>query len=182
MKETIERLVQKYSSMVLQIAYQYSFNKSEAEDITQEVFIKLYNNIKKIKNEEHIKAWLIRVTINLSIDYNRNYWNKNTTSLDENYKYFDEESIPHTFNFENNLSVTVVDGGTGSPDSEGKYFGVRKITTNIPAVFSSSNGAILYGDSSPKTSVSTLAGMDGVVTVTTSCGQSKTIRWRAEIN
>lgn len=92
MKGTIERLVQKYSSMVLQIAYQYSFNKSEAEDITQEVFIKLYNNIKKIKNEEHIKAWLIRVTINLSIDYNRNYWNKNTTSLDENYKYFDEET------------------------------------------------------------------------------------------
>lgn len=92
MKGTIERLVQKYSSMVLQIAYQYSFNKSEAEDITQEVFIRLYNNIKKIKNEEHIKAWLIRVTINLSIDYNRNYWNKNTTSLDENYKYFDEET------------------------------------------------------------------------------------------
>ena len=50
MKGTIERLVQKYSSMVLQIAYQYSFNKSEAEDITQEVFIKLYYNIKKIKN------------------------------------------------------------------------------------------------------------------------------------
>lgn len=92
MKGTIERLVQKYSSMVLQIAYQYSFNKSEAEDITQEVFIKLYKNIKKIKNNEHIKAWLIRVTINLSIDYNRNYWNKNTTSLDENYKYFDEET------------------------------------------------------------------------------------------
>lgn len=92
MKGTIEHLVQKYSSMVLQIAYQYSFNKSEAEDITQEVFIKLYNNIKKIKNEEHIKAWLIRVTINLSIDYNRNYWNKNTTSLDDNYKYFDEET------------------------------------------------------------------------------------------
>ena len=92
MKGTIERLVQKYSSMVLQIAYQYLFNKSEAEDITQEVFIKLYNNIKKIKNEEHIKAWLIRVTINLSIDYNRNYWNRNTTSLDENYKYFDEET------------------------------------------------------------------------------------------
>ena len=92
MKGTIERLVQKYSSMVLQIAYQYSFNKSEAEDITQEVFIKLYKNIRKIKNNEHIKAWLIRVTINLSIDYNRNYWNKNTTSLDDSYKYFDEET------------------------------------------------------------------------------------------
>ena len=92
MKGTIERLVQKYSSMVLQIAYQYSFNKSEAEDITQEVFIKLFQNLKKIKNKNHIKAWLIRVTINLSIDYNRNYWNKNTTSLDDSYKYFDEET------------------------------------------------------------------------------------------
>lgn len=92
MKGKIECLIQEYSSMVLQIAYQYSFNKSEAEDITQEVFIKLFQNLKKIKNKNHIKAWLIRVTINLSIDYNRNYWNKNTTSINENFKYFDEET------------------------------------------------------------------------------------------
>ena len=37
-----------------------------AEDITQEVFIRLYNNLDAIVNEEMLKPWLIRVTINLA--------------------------------------------------------------------------------------------------------------------
>ena len=85
----IEKLVEKYSNMVLQIAFQNVFNNSDAEDITQEVFIKLMNNLQKLENEEHAKAWLIRVTINLSKDYNKSFWRKNTTEIDENIKYFD---------------------------------------------------------------------------------------------
>lgn len=37
-----------------------------AEDITQEVFLKLYNHPESIKDEEMLRPWLIRVTINLS--------------------------------------------------------------------------------------------------------------------
>lgn len=92
MKVQINELIEEYSNMVLQIAFQNLFNKSDAEDITQEVFIKLIKNIHKLKNYEHIKAWLIRVTINLCKDYNKSYWNKNTTSLDEEIKYFDEDN------------------------------------------------------------------------------------------
>ena len=72
--------------MVLQIAYQHSFNKSDSEDITQEVFIKLVRNIDSLKDDNYIKAWLIRVTINLCKDYNKSYWNRNTSELDENLK------------------------------------------------------------------------------------------------
>lgn len=92
MKVQINELIEEYSNMVLQIAFQNLFNKSDAEDITQEVFIKLIKNIHKLKNYEHIKAWLIRVTINLCKDFNKSYWNKNTTSLDEEIKYFDEDN------------------------------------------------------------------------------------------
>ena len=35
---------------------------------------------------------MIRVTINLSKDYNKSFWNRNTTAMDEDLKYFDEES------------------------------------------------------------------------------------------
>ena len=91
MNEKIDELVEEYSNMVLQVAYQNLFNKSEAEDVTQEVFIKLIHNLSKLKSKEHIKAWLIRVTINLSKDYNKSFWNKNTTAIDEEIKYFDEE-------------------------------------------------------------------------------------------
>ena len=64
MNIVIDEVVNKYSNMVLQIAYQRSFNISDAEDITQEVFIKLINNKEKIQSNEHLKAWLIRVTSN----------------------------------------------------------------------------------------------------------------------
>ena len=92
MKVKIDELIEEYSNMILQIAYQNLFNKSDAEDVAQEVFIKLINNLDKLKNNEHIKAWLIRVTINLSKDYNKSFWNKNTTAMDEELKYYDKET------------------------------------------------------------------------------------------
>lgn len=92
MEFEIEDFVEKYADMIMRIAYQNVFNKTDAEDITQEVFIKLMKNIKKLKSKEHIKAWLIRVTINLSKDYNKNFWNTNTTGMEEDIKYFDDES------------------------------------------------------------------------------------------
>lgn len=59
----------RYGRMVLRIAYQNTSNMSEAEDITQEVFLKLMREDKIFTDDEHIKAWLIRVTINKCKDY-----------------------------------------------------------------------------------------------------------------
>ena len=91
MEIKIEELVNTYSKMVFQIAYQNCFIKSNAEDITQEVIIKLWKNIEKFKTEEHLKSWLIRVTINTSIDNNRYYKNKKETQLEENDDYYFEK-------------------------------------------------------------------------------------------
>ena len=87
----IEELVEKHSNMILQIAYQNTFNYQDAEDITQEVFIKLMSNISELESNEHIKAWLIKVTVNLCKDYKKSFWKKNVSELDENVKYFDKE-------------------------------------------------------------------------------------------
>ena len=91
MKIEIKELVNTYSKMVFQIAYQNCFLKSNAEDVTQEVMIKLWKNLEKFKTEEHLKAWLIRVTINASIDSNRYYKNKQETELEENEDYYFEK-------------------------------------------------------------------------------------------
>ena len=101
----IEQIVEKYSNMIMQIAYQNCYNKSEAEDITQEIFIKLIKNAEKIDSEEHLKAWLIRATINLSRDYNKSFWNKNTLKLDEELRYFDTE-VQEVFKEISNLKPT----------------------------------------------------------------------------
>ena len=49
---------------VFRLAFNYLKSQSEADDVTQEVLIKLYRTDKDFENEEHIKHWLIRVTIN----------------------------------------------------------------------------------------------------------------------
>lgn len=80
----IADLVEEYSDMVMRIAYQHCFNKSDSEDITQEVFIKLMDNIQRIPaGDTARKAWLIRVTINLCKDWNKCAWYRLNTPLED---------------------------------------------------------------------------------------------------
>ncbi|MDW7651376.1 MAG: sigma-70 family RNA polymerase sigma factor [Bacillota bacterium] len=61
----IKNALDKYSDMVFRLAFSNLKNKYDAEDIAQNVFIKLMENRANIQSAEHEKAWLIRVTINL---------------------------------------------------------------------------------------------------------------------
>ncbi|MCI8304719.1 MAG: sigma-70 family RNA polymerase sigma factor [Lawsonibacter sp.] len=82
--DDITAMVETYSDMIMRIAYQHCFNKSDSEDITQEVFIRLMSHQSLLlKDESTIKAWLIRVTVNLCKDWNKSAWYRRTTSLEE---------------------------------------------------------------------------------------------------
>jgi RNA polymerase sigma-70 factor (ECF subfamily) len=70
----IENAVTEYTQMVLNIAFTYTKNTYDAEDIAQEVFLALYRNMWKISSKEYMKAWLIRVTINKSKNYMKTAW------------------------------------------------------------------------------------------------------------
>lgn len=68
-EEQFEQKYQLYSQDLFNVAYGYTRNVQDAEDIVQNVFIKLlqYEHIFKTQNDE--KYWLIRVTINESINF-----------------------------------------------------------------------------------------------------------------
>lgn len=72
-----------FGRMVLHIAFQNTCNMTEAEDITQEVFLKLMMENKSFQGEEHIKAWLIRVTINQCKDINKSARTRKNVALTE---------------------------------------------------------------------------------------------------
>ena len=76
--------VEKYLKMVYQISFHYFGNREDAEDVAQDVFIKLYSSKQDLKNEEEIKAWLIRVTTNTCHSYFRNPFRKRKAEVDEN--------------------------------------------------------------------------------------------------
>lgn len=60
----MEEIVREHADMVYRLALVHMKKTQDAEDIFQEVFVRLVKNLDKLKSDEHIKAWLIRVTIN----------------------------------------------------------------------------------------------------------------------
>ncbi|REK77822.1 RNA polymerase subunit sigma-24 [Paenibacillus paeoniae] len=76
-------MVQMYSDMVLRLALTYLRNISDAQDICQDVFLKIYKYRKEFADSEHEKAWIIRVTINGCKDELRRPWRKRNTPLHE---------------------------------------------------------------------------------------------------
>ena len=62
--EQFTRLAKKYIDTVFRVALNYLRSGTEADDVTQNVFLKLWKEKKPFESEEHVRAWLIRVTIN----------------------------------------------------------------------------------------------------------------------
>lgn len=79
----IDYIIKEYSDMIIRIAVQNIKNSHDAEDIAQNVFIKLMKKKPDFKTNEHEKAWLIRVTINECKDYLKSAWMRKTTKLHE---------------------------------------------------------------------------------------------------
>lgn len=82
-KEITEEVVRYYSPMVYRIALTRTQSTGDAEDIFQEVFLKLVANEKAFESEEHRKAWIIKVTINCCNSHFVAPWHKNVTSMDD---------------------------------------------------------------------------------------------------
>lgn len=89
--EYIEHVLDKYSAMLIKLAFTYVKNSSDAEDIVQDVFIKLIKNTKGFASHEHEKAWLLRVTINSCKNYLKSSYYRLSMPLDENLSYNQKE-------------------------------------------------------------------------------------------
>lgn len=63
-----EQIVRTYADMVYKIAYHYTANAMDAEDVYSETFLTYFKCERSFDSEEHRKAWFIRVTINCAKD------------------------------------------------------------------------------------------------------------------
>jgi RNA polymerase sigma-70 factor (ECF subfamily) len=74
--------VRQYQDMVYRIALHCFGDPQDAEDAVQEVFLRLYTQEKPFDSEDHLRRWLIRVTVNVCRDALRSPWRKRRVSLD----------------------------------------------------------------------------------------------------
>lgn len=73
----------KYKDTIYKIAVNYLRNAQDADDIVQEVLLKLYMSNQQFESDEHIRNWLIRVAINLCKNALRAPWRRKNVPLAE---------------------------------------------------------------------------------------------------
>ncbi len=90
---TARELVEKYSQMIYRLAYSRLQNVSDAEDITQDVLLKLVKSDKTFNDEEHRKAWLLKVAVNTIKTFATSAYRRHNAPLEEaeNVTYTEDE-------------------------------------------------------------------------------------------
>ncbi len=78
-----EQIIRQYADTVYRLAYSYVRNRSDAEDIFQETFLRYVRKKPKFESESHCRAWLIRVTANCAKNHLNTAWKRHTVSLEE---------------------------------------------------------------------------------------------------
>jgi RNA polymerase sigma-70 factor (ECF subfamily) len=71
-----EKLIDRHYLMVYRVSYKWCRVKEDAEDVTQDVFVKLANKLKTFNSKSSFKTWIYRITINTAKDFVRKHATK----------------------------------------------------------------------------------------------------------
>ncbi len=83
MRQSVQELFEKYQDNLYIIAFNVCKNAEDAKDVVQDTFIQYYSAKKEFDDEQHIRAWLIRVAINKAKNMNNTFWRRNKMSLED---------------------------------------------------------------------------------------------------
>jgi RNA polymerase sigma-70 factor (ECF subfamily) len=81
----IQERIDEFADTVYRVAFLYLRHRADAEEVAQEVFIKLCENDAAMYEPEILKAWLIRVSSNLCKNELKKFWRTRVDALDESY-------------------------------------------------------------------------------------------------
>ncbi len=89
--KAFEELVELYEKKIYNYAYGFTLSHEDALDITQEVFLKIYKNIQKFKENSSLSTWIYRITSNVCVDIARkNNKNKTVSISAENEEFINQ--------------------------------------------------------------------------------------------
>lgn len=82
-RDSPEAVIRRYSDMVYRLAFARTGNRSDAEDLYQEVFLRYLTKAPAFTSEDHRKAWLLRVAVNCANRFHTAPWRRRTEPLSE---------------------------------------------------------------------------------------------------
>lgn len=80
--KAFETLIQRYETRVLSLSYQVLGNTQDAEDVYQEVFMKVHKNIQRFEFKSDFFTWLYRIVVNSALSYRRKRFRYEHVSID----------------------------------------------------------------------------------------------------
>lgn len=83
MRQSLHELAAMYQDNLFAAAFNICQNAQDAEDVIQDTFIQYHTTKKEFENEQHIRAWLIRVAINKAKNVTRTFWRRNKVSIED---------------------------------------------------------------------------------------------------
>jgi len=83
MRLSVDDAYEKYADRVFTAAFSVCQNRTEADDVVQDTFIRYYVRNREYADEEHLRAWLLRVAINRARDVVSSLWRRNKVAWEE---------------------------------------------------------------------------------------------------
>ena len=77
------KLIEIYKDKLFAIAFNICKNEADADDVVQDTFIQYHTCVKQFGDEQHVKAWLIRVAINKARNMSMSFWRRNGVPLED---------------------------------------------------------------------------------------------------
>ncbi len=81
--ETFEHWARTYGDTLFRVAFHALASHPDAEDVVQTVLLKLYQEPRDFESEEHVKRWLLRVTVNEARRLLRSPWHRRRVPLED---------------------------------------------------------------------------------------------------
>lgn len=82
-----DELVERYHGKIYGLTYNMTSNREDAEDLTQEIFVKAFEALPRFRGNSSFYTWLYRIAVNKTINYRKKRNRKRALSLDQ----FDQE-------------------------------------------------------------------------------------------
>jgi RNA polymerase sigma-70 factor (ECF subfamily) len=89
---SFNELVRRYQEKIYWIARRFVNDHDQADDIVQEVFVKVYSALKKFRGESSVYTWLYRITVNVALNALRKQRIRDFVRIDEYFEKADDEN------------------------------------------------------------------------------------------
>ena len=94
---TFEQIYHEYKNLVYNLSLQYTNNVHDAEEILQDVFLKVFDHLGEFRSTADMKTWIYRIAVNQSLDFIKSQQRKKRSFLNQLLRIDPNEQAGYRF-------------------------------------------------------------------------------------